>query len=175
MSSTIVKRCSWVNLDSELYIQYHDKEWGNAVYDDNTLFEMLILEGAQAGLSWLTVLNKREAYREAFDYFDPKKVSNYKEEKIQELLHNKGIIRNKLKIHSAINNAKVFLSIQEEFGSFSNYIWRFDAKDTSVASKISKDLKRRGMNFVGETIITSYIEAIGMISAHEEGCYLHKF
>jgi DNA-3-methyladenine glycosylase I len=171
-----MKRCDWVPEDNELYTRYHDEEWGIPVHDDQHLFEMLILEGAQAGLSWLTVLKKREAYREAFDSFDPRKVAEYDENKEQELLKNEGIIRNKLKIRAAIQNAKSFLEIQKEFGSFDTYLWKYvnntpiknafsSYKDmptkTKISDILSKDLKKRGMNFVGSTIIYAYMQAIG--------------
>ncbi len=180
------KRCSWVNLKSELEIEYHDKQWGVPVYDDRMLFEMLILEGAQAGLSWSTILKKRKFYKEAFDDFDVEKVARYDENKIQELLENKGIVRNKLKINSAIKNAKAFIEIQREFGSFASYIWGFvnnvpienNFKDLSeistnneISDKISKDLKKRGMSFVGSTIIYAFMQAIGMVNDHEESCF----
>ncbi|PIE99122.1 MAG: DNA-3-methyladenine glycosylase I [Treponema sp.] len=179
-------RCSWVKLDSSLSVHYHDNEWGVPCFNDNKLFEMLILEGAQAGLSWQTVLKKRENYRKAFDNFNPKKISKYQNSKIQELLSNSGIIRNKLKINSAINNAKVFLNIQKELGSFSNYIWSFtDNKviknnfenynntptKTELSDSISKDLKNRGMTFVGSTIIYAYLQAIGVVNNHQMDCF----
>ncbi|MCK5846593.1 MAG: DNA-3-methyladenine glycosylase I [Bacteroidales bacterium] len=182
-----IKRCSWVNLKNELYIDYHDIEWGVEKHDDNELFEMLILEGAQAGLAWETVLNKRDNYRIAFDNFDPKIVSNYDEKKYEELLQNKGIIRNRLKIRSAIRNAKIFMQIQKEFGSFNYFIWAFvnnkpivnyfkveelPAK-TELSDIISKDLKKRGMNFVGSTIIYAYMQSIGMVNDHDINCYKH--
>ncbi len=180
------KRCSWVNLNNDLYVKYHDEQWGVPVFDDKILFEMLVLEGAQAGLSWETVLNKRENYRKAFDFFDPEKVAKYDQDKQNELLENKGIIRNKLKIQSAIRNAKIFLKIQDEFSSFSNYIWKFvDNKPirnhatnsseiptkTELSDLISKDLKKRGMNFVGSTILYSFMQAIGMVNDHESCCF----
>ncbi len=182
----IKKRCAWVNLKNDLYIKYHDEQWGVPVYDDRMLFEMLILEGAQAGLSWETILNKRENYKKAFDDFDVEKIANYDEKKELELLSNAGIVRNKLKIKSAIKNAKVFIKIQEEFGSFSSYIWGFVNNKpiqnhfenisqipthTELSDKISKDLKKRGMSFVGTTIIYAYMEAIGMINDHECDCF----
>jgi DNA-3-methyladenine glycosylase I len=182
-------RCEWVNLKNELYIKYHDEEWGVPTHDDNKLFEMLILEGAQAGLSWEIVLKKRENYRKAFDNFDSVKVSNYSESKILTLLENEGIIRNRLKIRSAVRNAKVFLSIQKEFGSFDGFIWGYvngtpiqnnfkslsdiPAK-TELSDRISKDLKKRGMNFVGSTIIYAYLQSIGMVNDHIESCFRHK-
>jgi len=180
------KRCQWVNLKNDLYIHYHDEEWGVPVYDDTKLFEMLILEGAQAGLSWETVLKKRENYKKAFDNFNPNIVALYDEKKEKTLLQNEGIIRNKLKIKSAIKNAKVFLQIQKEFGSFSDYIWRFTEfkvlknrfeslsdlpSRTDLSDKISKDLKKRGMNFVGSTIIYAYLQAIGIVNDHQVSCF----
>ncbi len=180
------KRCSWVQLNSELSIDYHDNEWGKPCYDDNKLFEMLILEGTQAGLSWHTILKKRANYRKAFDNFDVNKVALYDEEKIKALLANAGIIRNKLKINSAIKNANIFLKIQDEFGSFSNYIWSFTNGNiiksnfddyantptkTALSDKISKDLKARGMSFVGSTIIYAYLQAIGVVNDHQKDCF----
>ena len=172
-------RCSWVN-DEEIYIKYHDEEWGVPTYDDEKLFELLILESFQAGLSWITILKKREHFRKSFDNFDFVKISNYDDEKINELLENKDIIRNKLKINSAINNAKIFIEIKKEFGSFSNYIWGFTngeiikaeyLTESELSKKISDDLKKRGMKFVGPTIIYSYLEAIGIINNHQEHCF----
>ena len=167
-----MKRCRWVNLDNELYVNYHDFEWGIPKYDDYELFELLILEMFQAGLSWECVLNKRENFRYCFDNFDFNKISNYDDDKINELLCNKDIIRNKLKIKACINNAKIFIDIKEEFGSFANYIWSFTHNELS--DKISNDLKVRGMKFVGSVIIYSYLQAIGIINDHEDICYLHK-
>lgn len=187
MTGSLKNRCSWC-LGNTLYEDYHDKEWAVPVYDDNLLFEFLILEGAQAGLSWLTVLKRRKNYQEAFDNFNVKKIAAYKQEKIDELLENKGIIRNKLKIKAAIENAKVFIQIQKEFGSFSKYIWKYvggkpiinhfekeeDApSQTPLSEKISKDLKKRGMRFVGATIIYAYIQAIGMVNDHTTTCFRH--
>ena len=179
-----MKRCHWVNLENYKYIDYHDNEWCKPSYDDKYLFEMLVLESFQAGLSWECILNKREYFREAFDNFDYKKISKYDDNKINQLINNKYIVRNKLKINSAINNSKIFMAIQEEFGSFSNYIWSFTNNevifhDYFVASNdlsdtISKDLKRRGMKFVGSTIIYSYLQAIGIVNDHEKECYLYK-
>lgn len=181
-----MKRCKWLNEDNELYVYYHDHEWGVPNYDDNYMFEFLILESFQAGLSWETILNKRENFRQAFDNFDYKKIANYDENKINELLQNKGIIRNKLKINTAIKNAKVFMEIQKEFKSFSNYIWSFtnnqiikntdDNFKTSseLSDTISKDLIKRGMKFVGTTIIYSYLQAIGIINDHELNCICYK-
>jgi len=184
-----MQRCSWMNPKNQLYIDYHDNEWGVPVHDDKKLFEMLILEGAQAGLSWETVLKKRENYRKAFDNFDPQKVVNYDETKQAELLQNEGIIRNRLKIKSAIQNAKAFLEIQKESGSFDKYIWAFiDNKPiqnkfeslldlpakTELSDKISKDLKKRGMNFVGSTIIYAFMQAVGMVNDHYISCFKYS-
>ncbi len=176
-------RCRWANPKNELYVRYHDEEWGVPVYDDHKLFEMLILECFQAGLSWECVLNKREAFREAFDDFDIDKICDYGEEKLEELRNNPGIIRNRLKIQAAVTNARVFRQIQLECGSFSNYIWRWtDGKvvyETGLANSplsdaISKDLKKRGMKFVGTTVIYAYLQAVGVIYSHEDGCFLEK-
>jgi DNA-3-methyladenine glycosylase I len=170
-------------------VDYHDSEWGRPVHDDKRLFEMLILEGAQAGLSWLTVLKKRENYRVAFDGFDPAKVALYDCAKVEELLANSGIVRNRLKINAAVVNAKVFLCIQEEYGSFDKYLWSYvdykpivncfekmvDVVTTSdVSDKISKDLKRRGMNFVGSTIIYAFMQAVGMVNDHFVDCFVRE-
>lgn len=185
----MISRCKWVNPQNELYVQYHDNQWGVPVHDDILLFEMLILEGAQAGLSWETVLKKRENYRKAFKGFDPQKVSKFTDSYIEELLQNEGIIRNRLKINSAVKNAKVFLQIQKEFGSFDHYIWSYvnnkpinnkytptDAIPTKdeISDKISKDLKKRGMSFIGSTIIYAFMQAIGMINAHTTDCFCYK-
>lgn len=173
-------RCSWVNLEEELYIKYHDNEWGQPSHDDVKLFEMLILESFQAGLSWITILKKRENFKKAFDDFDVVKVANYGDEKIDELLSNKGIIRHKGKINAAINNAKIFINIQSEFGSFDKYIWGFTngeiikaeyKTESELSKKISNDLKKRGMKFVGPTIVYSYLESIGIIDNHEKDCF----
>ncbi len=179
-----MKRCRWVNLDNKKYIDYHDNEWGVPKYDDNELFELLILEMFQAGLSWECILNKRDSFREAFDNFDYKKVSNYDEEKINELLCNEDIIRNILKIRASINNAIVFKKIQKEFGSFFNYIWGFTnnkiiynkglVTHNELSDRISLDLKSRGMKFVGSIIIYSYLQAIGIVNDHEKNCYLYR-
>jgi len=186
MIARMRNRCGWVNVNNELYVKYHDEEWGVPQHDDQKLFEMLILEGAQAGLSWETVLNKRDNYRIAFDGFDPVLVSGYNDEKIAALLKNDGIIRNRLKIRSAVKNARVFLKIQQEFGSFDKYIWSFtDGKiivnsfkslseipsETALSDLISKDLNRRGMNFVGSTIVYAYMQSIGVVNDHVAGCY----
>ena len=174
------ERCQWCNFKNELYIKYHDEEWGTPNYDDNELFELLILESFQAGLSWECVLNKREYFRQAFDGFDIEKILNYDENKINELLQNKNIIRNKLKINAVINNSKIFKEIQKEYKTFSNYIWSFtngkiiyeyDKTTSELSDKISKDLKKRGMKFVGTTIIYSYLQAVGIINSHEPKCF----
>jgi DNA-3-methyladenine glycosylase I len=176
-------RCSWVNLDEEIYVRYHDEEWGVPTHDERELFEMLVLESFQAGLSWITILKKRENFRKAFDDFDVEKVAGYDENKVEELRSNEGIIRHKGKISSAINNAKIFIEIQKEFGSFNNYIWGFTdgeiikseyLTESMLSQTISKDLKRRGMKFVGPTIIYSYLESIGIIDNHEQNCFKFK-
>ena len=178
-----MQRCSWLNLNNPLYVKYHDEEWGVPVYDDHKLFEMLLLESFQAGLSWECILNKREAFKKAFDNYNYKKIKDYNEEKQKELMNNKNIIRNKRKISATIKNAKIFMEIQKEYNSFSNYLWHFTnnkiiyetGKTTSnLSDQISKDLKKRGMSFVGTTIIYSYLQAIGMINSHEKNCYLYK-
>ena len=178
-----MQRCSWLNLNNPLYVKYHDEEWGVPVYDDHKLFEMLLLESFQAGLSWECVLNKREAFKKAFDNYNYKKIKDYNEEKQKEFMNNKNIIRNKRKISATIKNAKIFMEIQKEYNSFSNYLWHFTnnkiiyetGKTTSnLSDQISKDLKKRGMSFVGTTIIYSYLQAIGMINSHEKNCYLYK-
>lgn len=178
-----MKRCFWVDEKSEIYTKYHDEEWGIPKHDDHELFELLILESFQAGLSWITILKKRENFRKAFDNFDIQKVANYNNEKIAELLSNIGIIRSKNKILSAINNAKIFMQIQKDFGSFANYIWSFtDNKvlknttgkiitSSSLSDEISKDLKKRGMKYVGTVIIYSYLQAIGIIDDHDQNCF----
>ena len=172
-------RCSWAGPD-EIYIRYHDEEWGIPTHDDTELFEMLVLESFQAGLSWITILKKRENFRKAFDEFDVEKIAQYGEDKVNELLENEGIIRHKGKIASAINNAQVFIEIQEEFGSFDSYIWGFTdgeiikaeyLTESGLSKQISKDLKKRGMRFVGPTIIYSYLESIGIIDNHQENCF----
>ena len=179
-------RCSWVSKNSELYAKYHDEEWAVPVYNDKTLFELLTLEGAQAGLSWLTILKKRENYKKAFDNFNVIKIANYNRNKIESLLNNSGIIRNKLKIESTVNNAKSFIKIQKEYGSFSKYIWSFVNNEiiknyckippikTELSDKISKDLKKRGMKFVGSTIIYAYMQAIGIVNNHEITCFKYN-
>ena len=179
-------RCPWVDLTKPDYVAYHDNEWGVPVHDDRVIFEFLTLEAAQAGLSWYTVLRKREAYRAAFAGFDPAKVARYGKKQIEALLNNPGIIRNRLKIHAAVNNAGRFLQVQEEFGSFDAYIWRFVGgkpivhrlkalKDYPAASResdaLSKDLKQRGFKFVGSTIIYAHMQATGMVIDHAESCF----
>lgn len=173
------KRCQWVT-DDEIYIKYHDEEWGVPTHDDKDLFEMLVLESFQAGLSWITILKKRENFKEAFDDFDVVKVAGYDNAKVEELRSDEGIIRHKGKITSAINNAQVFIEIQDEFGSFDEYIWSFTEgkiikaeylTESDLSKKISKDLKKRGMKFVGPTIIYSYLESIGIIDNHEKDCF----
>lgn len=174
-------RCKWANPKNELYISYHDKEWGQPVHDDHKLFEMLILESFQAGLSWECVLNKREAFRNAFDQFDLDKVCDYNEEKLLELQNNPAIIRNRLKIKAAVTNANIFREIVKEYGSFSNYLWGFtdnkviyenDKTSSMLSDQISDDLKKRGMKFVGTTIIYSYLQAVGVIYSHEDNCFM---
>ncbi len=177
-------RCKWVNNKNILYIKYHDEEWGIPCYDDKHLYEMLILESFQAGLSWECILNKRGAFKKAYDDFEIDKVCNYDTNKVNELLKDKNIIRNKLKILASINNSKIFREIQKEYNSFSNYIWSFtdnkiiyelDKTKSDLSDKISSDLKKRGMKFVGTTIIYSYLQAIGIINSHELECFkFHK-
>ncbi|WP_052911056.1 DNA-3-methyladenine glycosylase I [Riemerella anatipestifer] len=181
------ERCGWVTND-EIYINYHDTEWGEPVFEDKKLFEMLLLEGFQAGLSWITILKKRENFRQAFDDFSYTKIATYDQTKHKELLCNTGIIRNRLKIESSVKNAKAFIKVREEFGSFSQYIWRFvehqpirnEFKNlsevpasTPLSDKISKDLKKRGFKFVGTTIIYAFMQAIGMVNDHVQTCYKH--
>jgi DNA-3-methyladenine glycosylase I len=183
----VLVRCSWAN--GELSIRYHDEEWGVPVHDDRTLFEFLILEGAQAGLSWNTILNKRDRYREVFDRFDPARVASYDYRKIRQLLRDPGIIRNKLKIASAVGNAKAFLRVQEEFGSFDRYIWQFVGGKprvnspkslkaiparTAESDAMSKDLKRRGFNFVGSTICYAFMQGVGLVNDHMVGCFRYQ-
>ena len=177
------KRCAWCNLKNQKYVEYHDNEWGIANFDDKYLFEMLILESFQAGLSWECVLNKRDSFRQAYDNFDLEKVCNYDGKKKQELISNAEIIRNKLKVNASINNAKIFRDIKNEFGTFYNYLKTFTNGETyyevgltssELSDKISKDLKKRGMKFVGTTIIYSYLQAIGIINSHDKDCFMHK-
>lgn len=183
-----IQRCTWVT-DDPLYIEYHDKEWGVPVYNDKVLFEFLILEGAQAGLSWLTVLKKRHHYQKCFDQFNAEKIVSYNKKKIESLLANPGIIRNKLKVNSVIENAKAYLQVKEEFDSFSDYIWQFvDGKPiqnkwktlkqvpakTLISDKMSKELKKRGFKFVGSTICYAYMQAVGMVNDHLTSCFCFK-
>ena len=178
-------RCFWVSNDP-LYIEYHDSEWGVPVFDDAILFEFLVLESFQAGLSWITILKKRENFRIAFDHFDYKKIAKYNEAKFEELREDKGIVRNKLKIKATITNAQNFIKIQEEFDSFSNYFWsfsngkpiinKFERKEevpatTELSDKISKDLKKRGFKFLGSTVVYAYMQAVGMVNDHTTDCF----
>ncbi|PIQ09399.1 MAG: DNA-3-methyladenine glycosylase I [Ignavibacteriales bacterium CG18_big_fil_WC_8_21_14_2_50_31_20] len=187
MGEFMVKRCDWCGSD-EQYIKYHDEEWGIPVHDDKVHFEMLILEGAQAGLNWLMILRKRENYRNAYDNFNVKKVAKYTETKLEELIQNAGIIRNRAKIKASVTNAIAFLEVQKEFGSFDKYIWKFvnnkpivnqwktisEVPATSIESdELSKDLKKRGFKFVGSTIIYAHMQAIGMVNDHLTSC--HKY
>lgn len=176
-------RCSWCNIDNSLYVKYHDEEWGVLNTSDKYLFEMLVLESFQAGLSWETILNKREYFKDAYDNFDIKKVLKFDDKKKESLLKNKNIIRNKLKIDSSIRNALIFNNLIIEFGSFYNYLKQFTKGQTFIetgktssflSDEISKDLKKRGMKFVGTTIIYSFLQAVGIIYSHEEGCYLYE-
>lgn len=182
------KRCGWCEGD-DLYEAYHDEEWGVPLYEDDRLFEFLILETFQAGLSWITILRKRENFRKAFDNFDFKKIANYSEEKIAELMQDSGIIRNKLKINASVANARAYMEVQQEFGSFSKYIWSFvdhspiqsglssykeAPAQTELSQKISKDLKRRGFKFVGPTVVYAHMQATGMVNDHEVSCFRHK-
>lgn len=180
-----VVRCDWAGADP-LYVRYHDEEWGVPVHDDRRLFEMLILEGAQAGLSWITILRKRPAYRRAFDRFDPRKVARYDRRKIRTLLADAGIVRNRLKIEGAVKNARAFLAVQEEFGSFDAYVWQFVggrprvnrpatfadlAARSPESDQMSKDLKRRGFTFVGSTICYAFMQAVGLVDDHTANCF----
>ena len=179
-----MKRCNWVSTD-ELYIKYHDNEWGKPVYDDATIFEFLVLESFQAGLSWITILKKREHFRDAFDQFDYKKIAYYSEEKVDALMQNAGIVRNRLKILATINNAQRFLEVQKEFGTFSAYIWSFvggkplvnsfkSIKEvpatTEISDVLSKDLKKRGFKFLGSTVVYAHMQATGMVNDHIVDC-----
>jgi DNA-3-methyladenine glycosylase I len=186
---TTLRRCPWVDLTKLDYVEYHDKEWGVPVHDDQTIFEFLTLEGAQAGLSWYTVLRKREAYRKAFRQFDPERVARYGKRELASLLNNPGIIRNRLKVFAAVNNAQRYLKVQSEFGSFDRYIWRFvdgkpilhklrqlkDYRVTSAESDaLSKDLKQRGFKFIGSTICYAHMQATGMINDHVVDCFRRR-
>jgi len=188
MTSETKIRCAWCGTDP-VYVEYHDREWGVPVRDDRKLFEFLILEGAQAGLSWITILRKRDGYRKAFAEFDPRKVARFPAERVDTLLNNPDIVRNRLKVESAITNARAFLDIQREFGSFSDYIWRFTDGEpvvnrfktmadipatTDLSDTISKDLKKRGFKFVGSTIVYAHMQATGMVNDHVVGCFRHK-
>ncbi len=183
------KRCGWSEGNSDNYIDYHDKEWGVPVYDDRTHFEFLILEGAQAGLSWSTILNKREGYRKNFAEFDVKKVARFTQKKIDKILLDPGIVRNKLKVNAAVSNAKQFIAVQKEFGSFNRYIWEFvggkpinkknkKGSDVPATTKesdaLSKDLKKRGFKFVGSTIIYAHMQATGLVNDHITSCFRHE-
>ena len=187
MAHTELRRCPWSS-GSEAYINYHDREWGVPVHDDRAQFEFLILEGAQAGLSWSTILHKRDAYREAFAGFDPARVARYGARQIDALLANPGIVRNRLKVESAVNNARRFLAVQEEFGSFDAYVWRFVGgspiqhrrrtikavpASTKESDALSKDLKQRGFKFVGSTIVYAHMQATGMVNDHLVTCFRH--
>ncbi|HEX7719304.1 MAG TPA: DNA-3-methyladenine glycosylase I [Woeseiaceae bacterium] len=184
-----IRRCDWAGDSSLSYIEYHDREWGVPVWDDGTQFEFLILEGAQAGLSWSTILNKRAGYREAFADFDPHKVARFTTRRIDKILANPNVVRNKLKVNSAVGNARAFLKVQEEFGTFCDYIWQFvdgkpkqnrrrknsDVPATSPESDaMSKDLKQRGFRFVGSTIMYAHMQATGMVNDHLTSCFRHK-
>jgi len=184
----VQNRCFWVT-NHPLYIEYHDKEWGVPVYDDETLFEFLILETFQAGLSWITILKKRENFRKAFDNFNYKKIANYSEKKFESLLKDEGIIRHKLKIRSAITNAQLFMKIQKEYGSFSTFIWNYVAgkpivnqfhkkedvpATTPLSDKISKDLKKLGFKFVGSTIVYAFMQAVGLVNDHTTDCFKYS-
>lgn len=182
-------RCGWCGTTDELYINYHDQEWGVPIYDDQLLFAKLILDGAQAGLSWITILRKRENYWAAFDQFDPEKIARYDDAKIGELLQNPGIVRNKLKVNAAVKNAKGFLKIQEEQGSFSDFLWQFvDGQpiqnrwqtmsdiptETKESQAMSKALKKQGFSFVGPTIVYAFMQAVGMVNDHVESCFRYE-
>ncbi|MCX7547027.1 DNA-3-methyladenine glycosylase I [Xanthomarina sp. F1114] len=188
MKNQKIHKCGWC-VGDDLYEAYHDEEWGVPVTDDATLFEFLVLETFQAGLSWITILRKRENFREAFDHFDYKKIANYKQTKIDSLLQDVGIVRNKLKVNATITNAKLFMEIQEEYGSFSNYVWKFvdgkpiintvkNYKDapatTTVSDALSKDLKKRGFKFVGSTVMYAFMQATGLVNDHEIECFRYK-
>ncbi|HEB92087.1 MAG TPA: DNA-3-methyladenine glycosylase I [Gammaproteobacteria bacterium] len=182
-------RCAWVPTDDPLYITYHDEEWGVPEYDDRRLFEMLLLEGAQAGLSWITILRKRENYRRLFDDFDAEKIARYRPKKIARLLENPGIVRNRLKVNAAVGNAQAYLEIQDEFGNFSDYLWQFvDGEpvinawetlsdvpaSTAQSDAMSKALKKRGFKFVGSTICYAFMQAVGMVNDHTTDCFCYR-
>ena len=181
-------RCTWCS-DDPVYVSYHDEEWGVPVHDDRLLFEFLVLEGAQAGLSWLTILKKRENYRKAFDHFDVARVARYGQADVDRLLHDSGIVRNRLKIEASIKNAQGVLTIQKEFGTFDDYVWGYvhgvplqncwkQMRDiptkTAVSDQMSRDLKKRGFNFVGTTICYSFMQAVGLVNDHSEDCFRHR-
>lgn len=180
------KRCFWVDEASPVYVKYHDEEWGKPVYDDGKLYEMFLLETFQAGLSWITILKKRAAFREAFDGFSVEKVASYGEEKLRELMENKALIRNRRKMEAAVKNARIFMEIQREFGSFSQYLWGFTEggiivnKDdcfpvtTELSDRVSGDMKKRGMAFVGSVTIYSYLQAIGVVNDHQLSCFCRQ-
>ena len=184
-----MERCGWVKLTEPIYVKYHDEEWGVPVFDDQQLFEMLCLEGAQAGLNWLTILKRREGYREAFDYFDVEKIVHYDEEKLEALKQDERIIRNRLKIASVVTNAKSYLNMQKKHGSFSNYIWSFVEHKpinnrweriedvpatTEISDLMSKQLKKDGFKFIGSTICYAFMQAVGMVNDHTTNCYCYK-
>ena len=184
----MIRRCEWCGIDP-IYIAYHDKEWGVPVYDDRKLFEMLILEGAQAGLNWLTILKKRDNYRQAFHRFDPARVARYEDKDIARLMQDQGIVRNRLKIEAAVSNARGYLQILNQFGSFSDYLWAFVDHTpiinhratladipgrTAISEKMSKDLKQRGFNFVGPTICYAFMQAVGMVNDHTTDCFRYR-
>ena len=184
-----IKRCGWAGETSLTYIEYHDKEWGVPVWDDQVQFEFLILEGAQAGLSWSTILNKREGYRKAFAEFDPQKVARFTPKRLEKILQNPNVVRNRLKVHSAVTNAKAFLALQEEYDGFCNYIWQFVGgkpkqnrfRSTSAmpatspeSDALSKDLKKHGFKFVGSTIVYAHMQATGMVNDHLVSCFRHN-
>jgi DNA-3-methyladenine glycosylase I len=188
MNKKSLIRCKWVN-DDPLYIQYHDCEWGVPIHDERLLFEFLILEGMQAGLSWITILKKREAYRQSFDNFNAECIIRYSQAKVQKLMANAGIVRNRLKINSVINNANAYLQVREEWGSFADYIWHFVSgkqiqnrwKDlqlvptkNSISDELSKDLKKRGFKFVGSTICYAFMQAVGLVNDHTTDCFRYK-
>jgi len=188
VEETIVRRCTWCGSDPQ-YIAYHDEDWGVPVYDDRLLFEMLILEGAQAGLSWLTILKKRDNYRKAFHDFDADRIAHYDQQEIDRLMQDAGIVRNRLKIEAAVKNARGFLQVREEFSSFSDYLWRYvDGKQivnewknlsdipahTKTSNQLSKDLKKRGFNFIGPTICYAFMQSIGMVNDHTTDCFRYR-
>ena len=182
------KRCAWVS-DDPVYIDYHDKEWGRPIYDERLLFEFLILEGAQAGLSWITILKKRDNYRKAFDNFNPKLIANYKQTKITQLLANPGIVRNRLKVAAAVTNAKIYLELKEEGVNFSDYLWEFVGgkpiknqrksmmqipATTEISDRMAKALKKRGFKFIGSSICYAFMQAVGMVNDHTQDCFCYK-